>query len=294
VTTYSHIVIIYNPSSSGPSAANARKLQRQLQQKLPTVSCDCIATEHAGHAETLAYEYARQYKTPLIISASGDGGYNEIINGAMRASHHGHQPICAVLPSGNANDHSKTLHSQPLLKLIIAGNTHNIDLLHASIRQPNDVIERYAHSYMGLGLSPSIAAEMNRIKPNSLQEKIVVLKMIFRFKSFTIAVNNQLLMLDSLVFSNISRMAKVFSLSSTSDVRDGAFELSIFPHSRKRTLLFNILKAIVFHLKPQSVARYQFSTVTPLSMQLDGEVLQLPADTSVTIAIATHALTTLL
>src|SRR4051812_41454633 len=92
---YSKICIIYNPNSTGRSQRKAKDLQRQLRERLPDIPAVCLATEYAGHARELAFDIAQSEKKPLIISASGDGGYNEVINGVMEADNR--QAVCAVL-----------------------------------------------------------------------------------------------------------------------------------------------------------------------------------------------------
>ena len=59
-------------------------------------------TNHTGHATELAREAAAT-GSPLIVSDSGDGGYNEVVNGAMA--------------SGNANHHARFMHDEPLVEL---------------------------------------------------------------------------------------------------------------------------------------------------------------------------------
>ena len=129
---FSEFVIIYNPNSTGDSADNARMLQDELMRLYPKATITMSKTKRPKHAEELAYEAALRSKNPLIISSSGDGGYSEVINGAMRAQAEGANPVCAVLPSGNANDHSRTLQDDHVINLIKQGNVQAIDLLMAS------------------------------------------------------------------------------------------------------------------------------------------------------------------
>ena len=83
--TYTTIAIIYNPKSTGQSEELAQEFAADIRQQLPNQKVELIATQHAGHAEELAYELASSSSNPLIISSSGDGGYNEVVNGAIKA-----------------------------------------------------------------------------------------------------------------------------------------------------------------------------------------------------------------
>lgn len=293
--TYSFVAIIYNPHSTGSGKSNAKELADRLSIKLSGQKLECIETEHAGHGEQLAYDIAMKYKTPLIISSSGDGGYSEVINGAMRAQKKGHSAICAVLPSGNANDHSRTLQRQSLVTAIIKRDVSHIDLLHVSIKSKNKTYDRYAHSYIGLGLTSVVAMELNRHRLSAFKEVVIVLKTFYKFQPFQIEVDDTRVTLDSLIFSNIHQMAKVLKLARTSSVRDGKFEVTYFPHGNKWRLLATLAKAALSHSRPQiKTSNYTFKVVKKMPMQLDGEVNILPPKARVEVTIAQKILSTLL
>lgn len=295
MAAYSFIAIIYNPNSTGPSKANAEKLARSLRRRMPSQNIDCMATEHAGHGEELAYDIAKKYKRPLIVSSSGDGGYNEVINGVMRARNQGFQATCAVLPSGNANDHRRTLKSQSLLKGILDKKITRIDLLCVAIHAGSKDEQRYAHSYIGFGLTPTIAAELNRHTLNSLKEAWIVLKTFYKLQPFELIINNTRTRLDSLIFSNIHRMAKVLKLSDKSRVHDGKFEVTFFPHGRKLALVGKLARAAFSHSLPnERTDHYEFTTVKKMPMQLDGEVREISAGAKVRITCHKQALQTIL
>lgn len=180
------IFIIYNPKSTGDSAKNARELKKELSASHPKLVIELKKTEYAGHAEKLAYELSQASAKPLIISSSGDGGYNEVINGIVKAQLEGAYPTCAVLASGNANDHSRTLQSDSLTNLIKAEKVRRIDLLKMTVKNGSDSTERYAHSYIGVGLTPTVAVELNKNDLSAIKELWIVLQ------SFTNIVHSRL------------------------------------------------------------------------------------------------------
>src|SRR3982750_2899542 len=106
---YDAITIIYNPNSTGPSEAKARVLHEDLIKRRKRTKITLTPTKRAGHAEDLAYKAAHANRRALIISSSGDGGYHEVINGALRAQLEGAKPTVGLLPAGNANDHYHSL-----------------------------------------------------------------------------------------------------------------------------------------------------------------------------------------
>lgn len=292
---YDSVAIIYNPKSTGNSAKNAKKLKTQLTKMHPELKVNLHKTEHAGHAEALAYEASGSSDNPLIISSSGDGGYNEVINGAMKAQAEGANPVCAVLASGNANDHSRTLQKGSLLSLIKANKMKKIDLLKITIKQGDKTKERYAHSYIGLGITPNVADELNKTDLNGINELLIVFRTIYKHTPFRMNKNGKDHKLDSLIFTNIGIMAKVLRVSKSSKPDDGLFEYISFEYANKTKLLGKIVKATTggFNNVKQSKS-YKFTVLDSVPIQLDGEVMRIQKDSSVRVTCEHHLLRTLI
>lgn len=294
---FSHITIIYNPSSTGPSQGMAEALAAQLGTAAGPV--ELKATAHAGHAEELAAAVAQAHTRPLIISSSGDGGYHEVVNGIMTATAAGHPAVAAVLAAGNANDHRRTVARAPLAEGILAGRTNHIDLLRieTQLASPADAgpLVRYAHSYLGIGLTPVVAAELNRHSLSALRELSIVFRAFAQFHPVTIRSEGKEQAYDSLIMSNINQMAKTLTLSRTGQPTDGKFEITSFPAGSKLRLLSRLLRAAVLGLDADArVASYELETLTPIPIQADGEVTDLPAGTRLKVTAAPGALETIL
>lgn len=292
---YSSIDIIYNPQSTGRSQAAAKTLARKLKRIYKSTPIALRATEFSGHAEQLAYECSIASRRPLIISASGDGGYNEVVNGVMRAHAEGARPVCAVLPAGNANDHSRTLHSKPLFRLIKNGKVQRIDLLKATFTSNGQKRICYAHSYVGLGLTPAVAAELNKTDLNPIKELWLAAKTFLSFQSLNIRIGSKSMAVDSVLFTNIGEMAKRLTMAKNAAPDDGKFEVVIFPHTGKRALLWRIFRASVARLEEASQAR-SFTLVVrnKTKLQLDGELRTVDADTKVQVHNEQKVLQTLM
>jgi diacylglycerol kinase family enzyme len=290
--TYSGIYIIYNPNSTGDSKSQAFGLKKALKAGIKGMTITCIATQRAGHGEELACELAKSEPRPLIISASGDGGYNEVVNGVVAAGNA--QAVCAVVPAGNANDHSRTVQDGPLAKAIIKRHIVKIDLLEAEMRQNGATSTRYAHSYIGLGLTPIIAVELNKHSLNAMQEMFIVVKTFLKYRPFKITHNGKLYKLDSLLFGNINQMAKVLTIAPKNRPADGKFEVILFPTGQKWSLIRRLVKAAVSKLENvQRAKEYTFTVRKNMPMQLDGEVVTLQAGSKVTIRSKYHLLNTI-
>lgn len=284
---YTSITIIYNPNSTRAGKASASEFEQQLGAKLPGQNIALVPTEYAGHAEELAYQYAKASKRPLIISASGDGGYHEVVNGLMRAQAEGARPLASLLPAGNANDHFHNLHSQDLVDAIAEAKIQVIDLLKLGYKTRRDrPITRYAHSYIGLGLTPQAGMELNKHRLNPFWEVWISMRAVLGVRPVQLRVGHQVYTYDSLIFSNIKKMSKIFSLSDVADASDGRFEITAFHRRNKLQLIARLLTASTRGLKgSRQASSYTFQTIKKTPIQLDGEIHSLPANTQVEVRI---------
>jgi diacylglycerol kinase (ATP) len=286
VPDYTAISIIYNPKSTGASKANAFALVKELRHTPVADRVRITPTFFPGHAETLAYDLAKASQRPLIVSSSGDGGYNEVINGVLRAQAEGAIPTCGLLPSGNANDHYHNLHKKPIVEQILGGEQLQIDILRANSYINGHPWQRYAHSYIGLGLTPRIGLELNKVDLNRWREAWIVVRTLYKLRTCRLIIRGQERRFDSLIFSNVNRMSKILSLSDTAELTDGKFEIISFPTHSKFYLFSQLLKAATIGLRTTRHAdHYNFTTVRPTRIQLDGEIFQLDGGAATAISL---------
>ncbi len=291
MSIYTSISVIYNPKSTGNSKQLATEFKKDLRKQSITPIVNLIETKHAGHAEQLAYDIAKKSKHPLIVSASGDGGYNEMINGLMKAREEGANPIAGLLPAGNANDYYENTHITNVASAILKKKTSRADLLILDVFSGGQKITRYAHSYIGIGLTPQTGQELNKIELNLLREVWIVLKALRSLRSVKILVKGKTYHYDSLIFSNIRTMSKVLSLSRHSSINDGLFEVTAFRRRNKFRLIRSLIKAATVGLEGKTqVKNFSFTTTKKTLVQCDGEILELDSDSRVHIKIAPHAL----
>jgi len=294
MSPFDRVVLIFNPKSTGQAQERAEELRRDLGRRVPGLAVDLMPTEHAGHATELSRAAAADGR-PLVVSVSGDGGYNEVVNGVMQAGNAG--ASSAVLAAGNANDHRRSTEELPIAEGIAQGPVSRIDLLRLSAGGAADGLVRYAHSYIGLGLTPVVAVELEKGDKGSLREMFTVVRTFVRFRPFEIELEDgSRQRFDSLVFANIAQMAKVATLAKeTGTPDDGMFEVITLRHTAKWRILATAVKASIAGLgKQPSVHSYAFTTVTPLPLQVDGEVMDLPAGATVRVDIASRAIQTVL
>ena len=185
---FTKIAIIYNPNSTGDSKQNAEELADHLKKQLPeSVVIALEATQHAGHAEDLAHELASGKQKVLLVSSSGDGGFNEVLNGLLAADNP--NAAAVVLPSGNANDHHVATSSKSVKQRILRPKLESIDAIKVTAVKKGKKFERYAHSYVGVGLTAYIGKKLAEAKLNPINEKWLVLKYLILFKSVVLRVD---------------------------------------------------------------------------------------------------------
>jgi diacylglycerol kinase (ATP) len=292
VSPFDRIVIIFNPQSTGDAPRSAEDLRAELARRLPAVPLDLCPTRHAGHARDLAREAAARGR-PLVVSVSGDGGYNEVVDGVMQAGND--QAVCAVRAAGNANDHRRVTRERPLADAIVAGDVRRIDLLRLTVGTGPGARVRYAHSYIGVGLTPVVAVDLEKGGKGSWKEIVSVVRVFSRFRPFPIRLEDgRRRTIDSLLFANIDEMAKYATLSEDSRPDDGRFEVITQRRTGKLRVLATAIRAATQGLGPQpSATHYAFTTLAPMPLQLDGELMELDADTPVAVDIAPRALATI-
>ncbi len=291
MSPFDRIVIIFNPQSTGDAPQSAEELHAELVRRLPAVPVELCPTRYAGHARDLAREAAGTGR-PLLVSVSGDGGYNEVVNGVMDAGNG--EAVCAVRAAGNANDHRRTTRERPLADAIVAGDVRRIDLLRLTIGTGPAAQTRYAHSYIGVGLTPVVAVDLEEGGKGSWREIVTVVRSFSRFRPFPIRLEDgRRRRIDSLVFANIDQMAKYATLSEDSRPDDGRFEVITQRQTGKLRVLATAIRAATRGLGPQpSATHYAFTALAPMPLQLDGELVELEADTPVAVDIAPRALAT--
>ena len=140
-----------------------------------------------------------------------------------------------------------------------------------------------------------MAIDLEKGGKGSFKEIVAVMRTFARFRPFTIDLQSGgRRSFDSLVFANITEMAKYATLSENGRPDDGRFEVITLPHTAKWRILGVAVKAALRGLGPQPTARqYRFTTLKPTPLQLDGEVITIDAATPVSVDIAERALATL-
>ena len=264
-------LLVHNPHSSGGAEERARIFRDEVAELSPDLDVRLVPTDYPGHAREIA---AAAAPGTLLVSISGDGGYNEVVSRAMDAGdgRRAANPV-AVLSAGNANDHRRATARGPLAEAVAARRSSRLDVLKVCL---DDDVPLWAHSYIGFGITPSVALALEKGGKGALREIVTTMREFARFRPFEIVhESGEHERVDSLVLANIAQMAK-YATVSDGDPADGAFEVVTLRHTGRLRLLGMAVRAAVRGLGPQpTVRRYAFRTTSPMPMQLDGEVREL-------------------
>ena len=273
-------IIIFNPNSTGDSKANATSLAAQLRKE--GVETVLKKTTHAGHGEELAAKYAKQNEPLVLISSSGDGGYHEVVNGALAQGQS--KLVVGVLPSGNANDHYVAIGTDSIVEAIRDQKFHKIDTIKVTATIKGKPWVRYAHSYVGIGVTATAAKSLTEDRPNVITEKLIVARSLASFSHVKIKENGKTHRYSSIIFGNVQTMSKVIKLSNENSLTDGKFEMTSIRLRSKLRLIAYLLTAATVGLKhSESLSKYECIAVSKLPVQLDGEVYTIDAGSSVSV-----------
>lgn len=270
-------------------ASRIDELQRDLAAGVPDLEVELRPTDFAGHARDLARSVAAAGR-PLIVSVSGDGGYNEVVNGVMDVP--GSKAVCTVVAAGNANDHHRSMPATPLPEAVRDGPVRHIDLLRITFGREQPAQVHYAHSYIGFGLTPLMAIGIESGGKGKFLELLSVARTLSDLRPFELVrADGATACFDSLILANISRMAKYGTVSESVGPDDGRFEVVTLPHAGRWKMALMTLRAVTLGLGNQpSVSSYAFTTRDAVPCQIDGEVRHLPASTHVLVESAKGAL----
>lgn len=283
---FSIIAIIYNPkSSSGESRERATNLQFKLSRR--GLSSKLYATEHAGHGEEIAANLAEKYVRPLLVSVSGDGGYHDVINGAIRGaakSSKKRTPVCAVLPAGNANDHRSATKKRPLATSIAGNKTEPLGLLKISIKIGRKTEIVYGHSYFGIGLTARGARTVQAKRLGKLEEVLKVVADVMKTIPARLSIDDSpVRRYDSVVASAIDRMAKVVRFAGHTP-NPHVFNLAVHPHRRRILLPLRMFSFLATRgQSAEQAEQFLCTTHSSVDVQVDGEACTLPKGTQITV-----------
>jgi diacylglycerol kinase family enzyme len=162
-------LLIVNPRATSMTGRDAGLVVRALGSRL---ELDTRQTQYRGQAGELAAASAAE-GYDLVITFSGDGTVNEVVNGLMQIPDAAKRPALAPIPGGSGNVFAKTLGLPPdaggavqrILAAVEAGVRREIGLGLAG--------DRYFTFSAGLGIDAEVIKDMDRQREHGRRASVV-------------------------------------------------------------------------------------------------------------------------
>ncbi|OAI54933.1 hypothetical protein AYO44_13990 [Planctomycetaceae bacterium SCGC AG-212-F19] len=243
-----------------------------------------MPTQHAGHAEELAYEAATAGFS-VVAAAGGDGTVHEVANGILRAD----RPDVAlrVVPMGSANDYAASLDISSAAPHRVLGIRHvDVGLVRGAGGR-----QRYFVNGLGLGFNGAVTLESRKIRhlrgvPLYSLALLRALCYQFRCPEMSIAFDGTVRRTPTLALTvNIGQREGNFVMAPDALIDDGLFDY-LQAGGLRRWEMLRFLPAMITGKLPANhpqIWQGRCRTVTvesaePLSVHLDGEFFCQPQD----------------
>jgi len=273
--------IIVNPTSG---RGFARKMVPVIEEKLTEIGLDfnLILTERPWHAADLA-EKAALEGYDVVVSASGDGTANEVLNGLMRAQAQGaNKTAMGIITVGTGNDLAYGMN--------IPGNFDEcFTVLREDKRRVMDVglvkggdypNGRYFGNGVGMGFDAAVGFEAVKIRwiRGLLAYLIAALRTVFLY--FTAPLVNitydetsieQLSLMTSIM--NGQRMGGGFYMAPNGDPGDGWLDLCIAASASK----MRIFQLITYFMKGTQATQPEVKTARARKISITAITGSMPA-----------------
>ena len=285
-----------NPLSRG-AGSMARTALRQLKASSEG-HVELVTTKYAGHARAVAETWAAEHLDGTIIGVGGDGTLNEIGNGILAATvASGSRVVLVICGGGNANDQYRSWRPSQRIRLehVPSAPPVPVDVIEVSYsagdhEQP---VAQYALSYAAIGALATGASVVNGRRRGMLADLALIPQTLMRARPVSVVIREQPARVDSLSWHIIPTMAKVFRVIASSRRTDGLMEVILVPHRRWPTAIrmsWFGLRAMVWPHRPSQEDLMTFFWEQGGAAQLDGETVDIPPGSHVTVRCVPSAL----
>jgi diacylglycerol kinase family enzyme len=285
------VLIVANGNPLSRRAGSmAQTALRQLQMSSDS-RVELVTTEYAGHAREVAETWACEHLDGTIVGIGGDGTLNEIGSGILAATAaRGSQVVLVVCSGGNANDQYRSWARTQRIRLdgVLSADPVSVDVLEVAYSAANDqqATRRHALSYAAIGALATGASVVNG-RPRGMRANLALIpQTLLRAQPVSVVIGGEPARVDSLSWHIVSTMAKVFRASSNSRRADGQMEIVLIPHRRWPSALrmsWFGLRALVWPPRHPQSERMTFYWDEGGAAQLDGETLDIPPGSDVTV-----------
>jgi diacylglycerol kinase family enzyme len=275
----------------------AQTALRQLKLSFGS-QAELVTTNYAGHARAVAETWASEHLDGTIIGIGGDGTCNEIGNGILAATVAlGSRVVLVVCGGGNANDQYRSWPPTQRIRPegVLSAEPIPVDVLEVSYNANNhkQAMPQYALSYAAIGALATGASVVNGRRRGMRADLALIPQTLLRARPVYVVIDGQLTRADSLSWHIIPTIAKVFRVGAKSRRADGLMDVVLVPHRRWPTALrmsWFGLRALVWPQRQSQSARMTFFWEQGGAAQLDGETVDIPPGSDVTVRCVPAAL----
>jgi len=274
-------LIIVNPISGRGYAETAiPKIEECLSAR--GLDFEIKRTERPWHAAELAKKAACS-SVDVVVSASGDGTANEVLNGLMRARAEGHDKTAlGLLPVGTGNDFAFGMGiGEDIAKnceTLAGSNRIMMDV--GSVRGGDYPDGRYFGNGVGIGFDAAVGFEAEKVRwtRGLLAYLIAAMRTVFLYykaPTVEISYNDESFTQPSLLISvmNGQRMGGGFYMTPDSSPTDGLLSLCIASEAGK----LRIFELINYFLKGTQAGQPEIKTGQTRSIRVKSLNGTLPA-----------------
>ncbi|MFC2065239.1 diacylglycerol/lipid kinase family protein [Chloroflexota bacterium] len=245
--------IIVNPISGN---GFAEKMVPRIKEKCLELNLtyDLVLTEEPWQAAELA-EQAAMDGFDVVVSASGDGTANEVLNGLMRARSKGAKSVAmGIISVGTGNDFAYGMKIPGNLEdcMSVLRDDHRKSMNIGMVTGGDYPEGRYFGNGVGMGFDAAVGFEAVKIQwtRGLLAYLIAAIRTIFLYYKaplVEIKFDDQILRQNSLMTSvmNGQRMGGGFYMAPDGDPSDGSLDLCIVSSASK----LRIFQLITFFMK---------------------------------------------
>ena len=241
-----------------------------------------------------------------IVSIGGDGTPFELINGLYNDGKPSEHVELGMIPAGTGNSFLRdfTEVSAPeIMRRLLAGEKRRVDLVEFSYRHEGEIVRKYFHNILGLGLIADILKLTNeKLKPfGPLSYSLAVMIRLFKGMANRLAITvdgvTHKMENSALVISNSKFTGGAMKIAPMAETMDGKVDMVVFEQVNRRDIInifSNIFKGThVDHPKVKifSGSEMVIETEPDELLMADGELL---GHTPLTLKVLPGELTVLI
>ncbi len=299
---FTRIILVVNPTSSHVSRVRGRA--RELKTLFPARTIEVVETtkDPLLFRTKLTSRLSENSRPTLLCIGGGDGTVNLVLNILMKGQHELRLDHITLLPlwGGNANDFAYMLNGPPgrtkLKSLFALASVVPVHPFQITLTSPDKTVHiRYAACYASFGASAYATDQLDKTvhhnkkithRPEAsrfLAEVLRSFKALLDAPGFDIELRGRRVKIFEHVFINGPRVAKLSRMPVK--LNEKKFYQALRPEQEPFFMfymrLFQIFKRGGYNAitsKPQT-----FTTEQKVWAQFDGEAMELPAHTTITV-----------